>query len=220
MAAQPTSFAIDFFVPGSRFKGSRSISSDVAIYACAAFISESSGTVRFSLNQLAPLSSLPKRSPFCCAAYMQSALTGSKAKLSTKLRFACDTAQSIFFQDLAAVGGLNQKRFGAAVAPAPLPWLAVGQRGIEHVVLFWMNRQRHGVFFLELRRHRRPVVAGIVAEIERTPRRFAGAAIVAAGGDDRFCLVSSGWSTMVCTSQSRFLFKSSQFLPPSVVLSM
>src|SRR5918992_1640040 len=67
-------------------------------YACAAFISDSSGNFTSTLNQLAPLSSLPKRSPFCCAAYMRSALAGSKAKLSTKLLLAFDTSPSSLCQ--------------------------------------------------------------------------------------------------------------------------
>src|SRR5207244_1896758 len=37
-------------------------------------MSETCGAFTFSLNQLPPLSSLPKMSPLCCAAYMRSGL--------------------------------------------------------------------------------------------------------------------------------------------------
>src|ERR687892_1245454 len=63
-------------------------------YACAAFMSESSGNFTSTLNQLAPLSSLPKRSPFRCPAYMRSVLAGSNANVSTKLLLAFETSPS------------------------------------------------------------------------------------------------------------------------------
>src|SRR5262245_59959718 len=71
-------------------------------YPRAAFMSETCGALTFNLNQLAPLFSLPKISPFCCAAYIRSKLTGSKAKASTKLWLARETSPSSFFQLLPA----------------------------------------------------------------------------------------------------------------------
>src|SRR5258706_7981959 len=97
IATQPTRFAISLFVQGSSVQGLRRRDQ-----ATVAFMSDNSGTLTLSLNQLEPLSSLPNKSPLRWAAYMLLALAGSKAKLSTKLWFAWDTAPSSFCQLLPA----------------------------------------------------------------------------------------------------------------------